>query len=105
MKRHDAGASGEVQEAVHTPPTELSAPWKTIVSVLTGHRPLRAIQRMAVDEAQILESRQHLVVCAPTNSGKTLVGYLVLFDALLMGRRAVLLEPLRALAQENCTVA
>lgn len=103
MKHHDAGASGEEEgnDERHSLPNELSGPWKTILPVLTGHRPMRAIQRMAVDEAQILESRQHLVVCAPTNSGKTLVGYLVLLEALLMGRRAVLLEPLRALAQEK----
>jgi superfamily II DNA/RNA helicase len=50
---------------------------------------------------RILDSRQHLVVCAPTNSGKSLIGQLVLLEAVLRGERAVLLEPLRALAQEQ----
>jgi helicase len=103
VKRHSAGASGERegQDERHRLPPGLSGPWQVILPVLTEHRPMRAVQWMAVAEAQILESRQHLVVCAPTNSGKTLVGYMVLLEALLMGRRAVLLEPLRALAQEK----
>ena len=40
-------------------------------------------------EHNILESRRNLIVSAPTNSGKSLVGLLVL------------LEPLRALAREK----
>lgn len=38
---------------------------------------------------------------APTNAGKTLIGLLVLLDAILHRRRAVLLEPLRAVAREK----
>ena len=38
---------------------------------------------------------------APTNSGKTLIGLLVLLDAIRRGQRAVLLEPLRAVAREK----
>jgi superfamily II DNA/RNA helicase len=56
---------------------------------------------MALEEQRIIESRQHLIVSAPTNSGKSLLGYIVLLDAVLRGRRAILLEPLRALAQEQ----
>jgi superfamily II DNA/RNA helicase len=59
------------------------------------------VQQLAITQARILETRQHLVVCAPTNSGKSLIGYLVLLDAVLRGKRAVLVEPLRALAQEQ----
>ncbi|MBK6427803.1 MAG: DEAD/DEAH box helicase [Blastocatellia bacterium] len=70
-------------------------------SRLTRGRSPRPVQQAAVFEARILESRSHLVVCSPTNSGKSLIGYLILLDAVRLGRRAVLLEPLRALAQEQ----
>src|SRR5262249_30167226 len=72
-----------------------------IVRGLSRGRSLRPVQRAALEEGRILESRQHLIVCAPTNSGKSLIGYIVLLDAVLRGRRAILLEPLRALAQEQ----
>lgn len=68
--------------------------------VLAGTDSLRAIQAKAVD-AGVFRSRRNLVVAAPTNSGKTLVGLLVLCEALARGQRAILLEPLRALAQEK----
>jgi helicase len=75
--------------------------WGAIVATLLRGRDLRPVQHAALFDARILDSRQHLVVCSPTNSGKSLVGYLVLLEALLRGRRAVLIEPLRALAQEQ----
>jgi superfamily II DNA/RNA helicase len=50
-----------------------------------------------------LRDRRNLVVTAPTNGGKSLVGLLVLLEAVAKGRRAVLLEPLRALAQEKAS--
>lgn len=68
--------------------------------VLAGTGSLRPVQVRAVD-AGVFTSRRNLVVTAPTNSGKTLVGLLVLCEALARGQRAVLLEPLRALAQEK----
>jgi superfamily II DNA/RNA helicase len=55
----------------------------------------------AVEQRRILDSRRNLIVSAPTNSGKSLVGLLVLLDAVRRGRRAILLEPLRAIAREK----
>lgn len=102
MKRLDAGTTGDPpQHAGSLSSLQLREPWEHIVAVLTHGRALRPVQQIAVDEVRILESRQHAIVCAPTNSGKSVVGYLMLIDALLQGRRAVLLEPLRALAQET----
>jgi replicative superfamily II helicase len=72
-----------------------------LIQALLNGRTLRAVQRIAFEEARILESRRNLVVCAPTNSGKTLIGQGLLLDAVMRGRRALLLEPLRALAQEQ----
>jgi len=101
MNRLDAGTMGGAFEQAPLKVDHLLHPWSEILRVLTGGNPLRPVQELAVHEAHILETRQHLVVSAPTNSGKSLVGHLVLLDAVLRGRRAVLLEPLRALAQEQ----
>ena len=68
--------------------------------VLAGGALLRPIQALAANSG-VFESRRNLVVAAPTNSGKTLVGMLVLCEALARGQRAVLIEPMRALAQEK----
>ena len=102
MRRFDAGRSGSPismnsSEGISC----ISDPWPAIVRGLSRGRGLRPVQRVALEEKRILESRQHLVVCAPTNSGKSLLGYTILLDAVLQGRRAILLEPLRALAQEQ----
>ncbi len=102
MRRLDAGRIGSLLSMSGTERfTHLSDPWPAIVQKLLRGRCLRPVQRLAIEEVRILDSRQHLVVCAPTNSGKSFLGYLILMDAVLRGRRAVLLEPLRALAQEQ----
>lgn len=101
MKRLDAGVSGSPAQLSESAMFPGDDRWSKIVAILTRGRSLRPVQRLALEDARVLDSRQHLVVCAPTNSGKSLVGYLILVGALLQGRRAVLLEPLRALAQEQ----
>lgn len=58
------------------------------------------LQKMVCEQG-IFSSRRNLLVTAATNSGKTLVGYLVMLEALAQGKRAVLIEPLRALAREK----
>jgi superfamily II DNA/RNA helicase len=102
MKRLDAGTTGaRASLDQESDLGSLGARWSTIIDTLLRGRTLRPVQHAALHETRILDSRQHLVVCAPTNSGKSLVGHLILLDAVLQGRRAVLLEPLRALAQEQ----
>lgn len=102
MRRLEAGTSGAVvSPAPWSDLREFGDQWERVLSALLRGRTLRPVQHAALFEARILESRQHLVVCAPTNSGKSLVGALVLVDAVLRHRRAILLEPLRALAQEQ----
>ena len=49
----------------------------------------------------VLSSRRNLIVSAPTNSGKSAIGELSLLQTVRRGQRAVLLEPLRALAREK----
>jgi helicase len=102
MKIYDAGwSTAAAEDAVANQALDLSSAWGSILAALTRGRSLRPVQRLAVEEAQLLESRQHVVVCAPTNSGKTVVGYMVLIEALLRNQNALLIEPLRALAQEK----
>ena len=68
-------------------------PWCSIIDGLTKGRDLRPVQRAALEEFGILDSCQHLVVRAPTNSGKTMVGYMQLIDALHGTRMHCLLSP------------
>lgn len=72
---------------------------KTLLVLLNG-KSLKPIQRVTFDRGLLL-TRRNILVATPTNSGKTLIGYLILLEALANGKRAVLLEPLRALAREK----
>lgn len=56
----------------------------------------RGIQKMAIDQG-LLEGK-NIMVSSPTGSGKTLVGEMSLLRAVLSGKRALYLVPLRALA-------
>lgn len=73
---------------------------ENLLEVLTGGSELRAVQSLAL-ESGLLFSRKNVLVAAPTNSGKSLIGTLVLLDVVRNGKRAVLIEPLRALANEK----
>lgn len=75
-------------------------PLERTARVLSGSDLARSVQWRAA-EAGVFHGRRHVLVSAPTNSGKTQVGHLILAEALMRGQRAVLLEPLRALAQEK----
>lgn len=101
--RFSAGTTGEAPSASLASAKRLrvSRQWKSVIDVCTKGNPLRPVQSKALVEYRMLDSRRHMVVCAPTNSGKSLIGNLALFEALLAGKRAVLLEPLRSLAQEK----
>ena len=102
MRRYDAGTSGTTATPeVRVEALDLDPPWGDLLSAAIGRGPLRPVQLAALQDAMLLESRRNLVVSAPTNSGKSLVGSLAIADALRAGRRAILLEPLRALAQEK----
>ncbi|GGS37522.1 DEAD/DEAH box helicase [Deinococcus knuensis] len=76
--------------------------WAAALDTLIPGAHLQPAQRAALD-AGLLDSaaRRNFIVSAPTNAGKTLIGDLACLDALRRGARAVLLEPLRALAQEK----
>lgn len=103
MKRIDLGQCGEPAkpQAAAWRELDLASPWPQIVQQFApGTRPTD-IQIEVLGRLKALESRRNLIISAPTNSGKSLLGYLILLESVLKGRRALLLEPLRAIAQEK----
>lgn len=103
MKRIDAGTSGISEQALTTQWAELKLgrPWQEVIAILEpGSRPRHA-QILALGKHRVLEDRRNLIISSPTNSGKSLIGMLVLLEAIQRGCRAILLEPLRAIAREK----
>lgn len=104
MRRIDCGTSGErpTRATVGWDDLRLDPVWRSVVRTLSPDTRPRPVQVAALGELGVLSNRRNLVVSAPTNSGKSLVGLLVLLEAVRQGKRAVLLEPLRAVAREKC---
>ncbi len=102
MNRLSIGTLGEGVRPPQQPdaPLDLPDPWVNLLQRLAP-RGLRPIQQRLVAGGHLLTSRRNLVVIAPTNGGKSLVGDLIVLSELAKGRRAVVLEPLRALAQQR----
>jgi helicase len=75
--------------------------WLRVVEILAPGSTPRPVQVAAIRDEHLLGSRRNLVVSAPTNAGKSLVGLLGLLSAVRRGKRAVLLEPMRAIAEEK----
>lgn len=63
--------------------------------------PLRPAQEVAIFEYKLLSLSENVLLCTPTNSGKSLLAYLLAFREALKSNKAILIEPLRALAQEK----
>ena len=102
MIRIPAGALGEQAGPDLLPSSwsNLIGPWSVLLRAVAP-RGLRPVQHRFVAEGHLLGSRRNLVVIAPTNGGKSLVGDLVVLSELAKGRRALVIEPLRALAQQR----
>jgi superfamily II DNA/RNA helicase len=97
MTRLFAGALGTNQRPAATVPN-VPEPWPQL---LAAWRPdgLRPVQTRTLPS--LLNGRQHLVIMAPTNSGKSLCAHAELLRSCLAGQRAVLIEPLRVIANEQ----
>lgn len=102
MRILEAGQFGETSsEDVSWESLQLNSVWLPIINkIAPGSKP-HDIQIKALRDCQMLESRRNMIVSGPTNSGKSLLGYLAIFAGLKKGRRALLVEPFRALAQEK----
>lgn len=103
MRLLDAGCVGDGASHAAVSVADLSVCdlWGETITLLCPSGRLRPVQASAFAEFGIHQSRRNLVVSAPTNSGKSLIGHVVLLDAVRRGGRGVLIEPLRALAQEK----
>ena len=75
--------------------------WQQLIQqLLPGSFPSE-IQEKTLTQGQLLTTRRNLILNAPTNSGKTLLAYLALFRAAIEEKRALLLVPPRAIAEEK----
>lgn len=75
-------------------PTGILNAWKSKIQLLNQ------LQVDAINDYGILE-RNHLVVSAPTSSGKTMVGELAAIYGVVQRKRAVFLLPLKALVNDK----
>jgi replicative superfamily II helicase len=80
-------------EAYGFPPALLQA-WAGIIPSLNE------LQLAALNEFKLLEG-EHLVVSAPTSSGKTMIGELAAIRGALERKRALFLHPLKALVSDK----
>ena len=62
---------------------------------------LRPAQEAALFEHRIQLKSENVIITTPTNSGKSLISYILLLQKAFTGNRVVLIEPLRALAYEK----
>lgn len=76
---------------------------RALIAFFAGDLEVSPPQVDAIEKG-VLVTRQHFIVSAPTNSGKTLIALLRIFHrALLGGGRYVYVVPLKALAEEKMT--
>lgn len=103
MRLVDCGTSGtlDFRQPLGWKDLPIESPWDEVLEALGSGSAPKPAQAKALIEHRIFETRRNLIVSAPTNGGKSLVGLLVLLDALRRGGRAILLEPLRAIAKEK----
>lgn len=74
---------------------------RALIQVFGEDLVLRPAQDDAFFKHALLSRDENVVLTTPTNSGKSLISYLLLFAHAARGHRVVLIEPLRALAQEK----
>ena len=102
MNRIELGAIGcDGSLGVSWADLKLADCWMRLIERIAPASRPTDIQRKVLGEMQALEKRRNLIVSAPTNSGKSLLGFLLLLDTVRLGKRALLLEPYRAIAQEK----
>ncbi len=74
---------------------------------MMGHGPAPAdvfdfaLDRFQLEAIEALNAKKSVVVCAPTGSGKTLVGEYAIYRALSQGKRVFYTTPLKALSNQK----
>ena len=103
MRRLRVGTLGSAADEFSAIPWRRSTPrgWESVVLAVTGGNEPREVQARSLVEACLLTSRRNLIVSSPTNSGKSAVARLAMLQAVARGKRAVLVEPLKALARQQ----
>lgn len=90
-----APVNADIQSLAHYGfPGELLTIWKADIPSLNE------LQIDAVNDFGVLRG-EHIVVSAPTSSGKTMIGELAALKAAIQGQRALFLLPLRALVNDK----
>lgn len=74
---------------------------KAVLSFYGTDLQLRPAQDEAVFAYDLLADDRNAIISTPTNSGKSLLSYLLLLNSAIEGKTVVLIEPLRALAYEK----
>jgi helicase len=99
MNRIFAGTIGsDTRPAANLP--RVPARWQEVLSIWCPLG-LRPIQLQALPS--IIGGHQHLLITAPTNSGKSLCAHAELLRCCIAGQRAILIEPMRVIANEQTT--
>jgi len=104
MERIDLGITGS--EIINKPRPNwqdlIQDPvWEGVVKKLVPNSFPTDIQTRTLQEGALLTTRRNLILTAPTNSGKSLLSYILLLKSAIKGKRSLLLVPLRAIAQEK----
>lgn len=93
--RGRAPATAELSSlAAHGLPAEIIHAWSTEIDTLNE------LQVDAINDYGLLDG-EHLVVSAPTSSGKTMVGELAALSGIMHRRRALFLLPMKALVNDK----
>lgn len=104
MRKISCGVSGTNEIPVTHHLSDIPASPELLSALKTHYRKdllLRPAQDYAVFHEGLLAEHQNLIIATPTNSGKSLLSYLLLFQNAVEGKNAILVEPLRALAYEK----
>ena len=104
MRRISCGISGTNEMPATHKLSEIPISEEIKKAFLTYYRKdltLRPAQDQAVFEENLLSNTGNLIIATPTNSGKSMLSYLLLFQEAIEGRNVVLVEPLRVLAYEK----
>ena len=87
MELIDCGSSGTNFEIAKVTWESLgmSEMWTKTLRLVSGTNEPRPVQVEAFSNKRILDTRRNIIVTAPTNAGKSLVGLGVLLDAIRHG--------------------